>query len=1154
MEVNMDYRYAFEILGIEEVMDEGAIKAAYRNKLQTCNPEDEPERFMKLREAYETLVDYVKNASYEENIESEDAKAFVDAVAELYSDFERRLKPEEWAEVLNCEFCISLETTDVACEKLLAYLMDHYRMPDTVWKCIDSVFDIVENKEKLCQLFPRDFIDFVINRVTNEDVFPLDKVELVDALKNTNIDDYFSLLFKINAAVSDLQWEENADIEAIENGFNSLDEYGLMHPYQNTLLLQFLVYKKDFEGAKLLVQKILQNDYTDDEIFYQIARYYWEVEDYDKSYEYVNKVLEIEPSHYMARFYLAKYEHNNGRYYECRDILESLAEMNPSDRQAGELLRANNEEYLKVLMQEYENGIEDEHFKEDLLPIEICWCLYQNNQVDKCVEILETFEPSEENKYTYTNLFGRVLCTQGDFERGYPYLVEWNKMLEEMKDDGTEKTRKRLTRKAMAASMLGSCCFELGKNEEAISYYEKAILLTNSAGEKLNTIYQLAGIYFEMEEFEKCLEKCDEMIAIDSGYYYAYLLRQKTFFELRMGQGVIDDYYNAVNIYDKHSQPYYYAAEMFFRVAQDDDCMSVIERARENGAVFTARMRLLEVKLKRIITEDKSEDTYNAFLEELDAIEELKDTELYDLEEPAEVDYIRGLVWWNIEALDGTKENTLEKRNKVKEYLGKYISACPKNLGGYTSYCDFIMHPSRRDAEGKYLREAEKYYNMAIENVGRAPSVIYGLGMVYYIEDKDDEAAKYFEEVLQENDTYRNACPILKTYYLDLYSDNYDPKNLERAMEMANRELGAEENSDNYLQRGLVYLRAYKLEEAIADFEKSVEGDPENWSAYNNLGCCYQYMAEYDKAIEYYNKALELLKKDNRKSTKPYNNMVTCYRASNEYLKANECYLKNVEEMDYDKEEAYKEIAKNYMYLEDFDNSFDASLKASSKDDYQHREHISSLEARRDMDEAIKIAKKNVKLFKNTDSYADALKHLADLYSENGKDFDKAVEYYIKALEAAEDKKSNNFVRNINCGIVLNSKFAGIDVDKKYIDNIKGFLDDFKKDFENKMNYLQNKPANLGVYAELLMCLGEYDLAEEALMEMDKNYKCRFCSHKGCFEKYTYLGNIYFIKRDYEMAKKMYEKGVELSGNTSNLRYIIKYFEEMIKAEKESNK
>ena len=48
------------ILGIEPTKDKKEITAAYRAKLSDTNPEDKPEEFKKLRNAYEEALKYAK--------------------------------------------------------------------------------------------------------------------------------------------------------------------------------------------------------------------------------------------------------------------------------------------------------------------------------------------------------------------------------------------------------------------------------------------------------------------------------------------------------------------------------------------------------------------------------------------------------------------------------------------------------------------------------------------------------------------------------------------------------------------------------------------------------------------------------------------------------------------------------------------------------------------------------------------------------------------------------------------------------------------------------------------------------------------------------------------------------------------------------------
>lgn len=501
----MDYELAFKVLRIEKTQNQEEIIAAYRKLLPGCNPEDIAEEFMKLREAFEVAMEYAKNSDHEEKMESDEAGEFLNAVEKLYSDYERRINEKEWRSVLDCPFCVSLETTDIAREKLLAYLMQHYRMPYKVWKCIDDFYGIIEQQKKLYELFPGEFIDYVVNRIKTDDGFPYEEIEISDVNKNIDVDGYLSELFRLEGIRNDIEWGLDYDPVDLIEDVEQLNEYGVHHPYQDVLTLYTLLFAGKYEEAGHAVEVLLKQEYKDDYVYSVLGKYYWETENHSLACDYFKKAVDINPKHFIARLYLAKNEFNNKRYYECREILEGLLLVNNNNPMAEQLLDATNKEYVKILTYEYKNGIEDEHFKKGMLPIELGWCLFQMGKTEKCVEILNLMEPEEDEKYAYHNLFGRVLCSMERFEEGLGHLLEWNKLLDKTKEDGTEETDKRIARKSLAACMLGSCYYNLGNVDAAIHNYEKGIVFTQNPNEKLGAIYQLANILFEIGEYQKCL-------------------------------------------------------------------------------------------------------------------------------------------------------------------------------------------------------------------------------------------------------------------------------------------------------------------------------------------------------------------------------------------------------------------------------------------------------------------------------------------------------------------------------------------------------------------------------------------------------------------------------------------------------------------------
>ncbi len=63
----MEKELIFQILGIPETKDEEDIRRSYGEKLKETNPEDDPEGFKRLRQAYEEAIKLLRSQPKEED-------------------------------------------------------------------------------------------------------------------------------------------------------------------------------------------------------------------------------------------------------------------------------------------------------------------------------------------------------------------------------------------------------------------------------------------------------------------------------------------------------------------------------------------------------------------------------------------------------------------------------------------------------------------------------------------------------------------------------------------------------------------------------------------------------------------------------------------------------------------------------------------------------------------------------------------------------------------------------------------------------------------------------------------------------------------------------------------------------------------------------
>ena len=169
--------------------------------------------------------------------------------------------------------------------------------------------------------------------------------------------------------------------------------------------------------------------------------------------------------------------------------------------------------------------------------------------------------------------------------------------------------------------------------------------------------------------------------------------------------------------------------------------------------------------------------------------------------------------------------------------------------------------------------------------------------------DNDPELSKLTESVQKETSNYKGWHRLGK---LLIQLAKYD-----KAKELY--AILLEQTSDQnekvviFHQFGMIHARQGNYNEAVEYYEKSLEiykkSLPENHpslaASYNNIGSVYKSMGEYSKALEYYEKSLEISEKslpENHPSlATSYNNIGLVYDSMGEYSKALEYYEKSLE-------------------------------------------------------------------------------------------------------------------------------------------------------------------------------------------------------------------------------------------------------------------
>lgn len=570
-------------LGIDETKDKELIKKAYRTKLTTVNPEDDPDGFMRLREAFEEanrLADKEEDASDEPQEKLSGVELLID---EIYMDFSRRIDVESWQELFQDDYFTSLEQSSDSFERLLVYLLDHYRLPSKVFRLIDEMFDIEERRQELTRKFPDNFIDYLINNAKYEDFLNYYLFEGDLSFADEFIDAYYE------ARNGVLKHEFDEAIAYLDK----LANMPVSHPYTEVLRMQMdmirttdsyedglvVFNESDAERAKQYNERCgeLLEQYPDDFIILELqGNLELYTGNYDAAEEIFERIRQKENMNQDAIERLAIIAFRQKKYEKSRDLYLEVIQKNPYDGRA----RAGMYQANLAYIEEGKAWLVDHPDDRERMQ-EMAWSCYQNYMYEEGIEILDAFEPAFEESFKYYNVKGRMYIEGKRYEEALDCFVKWKQSVEQLmeQESPSEEDGKKIKRYPYIKSLMGDCYLNLGRHEEALEILQDALL--SNYDEKAYTYEILGELLIQMGRFDDCIRYCDEALNIQPENHMFYLRKAKACFERQYLREAMIACDSALHIFPYEIEAYVYKIKIYQWVEQYEDAVAVIQQYRE---------------------------------------------------------------------------------------------------------------------------------------------------------------------------------------------------------------------------------------------------------------------------------------------------------------------------------------------------------------------------------------------------------------------------------------------------------------------------------------------------------------------------------------------------------------------------------------------
>lgn len=1123
----MDKRQIFRILEINETNNEEELKNAYRAKLVKTNPEDDPEGFLQLRQAYEEALRLAKEA--DEQGEKDETDIFIDKAKKLYYSISKRVDEDAWRELLSDEICDALDTEEIIKEKLLIMAMECNSIPHKIWLLLDEKFGIVQDYDKLSELFPREFLDYIMNLIKYEDLM---EYELFYGNDEGQIDEFIFIFFRIKKLFDECmdelvqdEYELRGDemMEEIKELINEAKKLDVSHPYLDAIEMRVKIKEGNLDEAKAVMQELMtgfggidNKDYMENDfIKYNVSKGLFEMGDEEESYCLRQQILEKLPFHRPSLLDNIHYFYDRKEYSKVKDLcIEFLDKFGNFSKVLTYMRKAN--EYI---MEDYRikasgGDIESVY--------ELGWCYFQNEMYDTCLEYIDNYKPPVNDEYEieYMNLTGRCLAAKGDFDEAYKRLLRWKDILCELVDDGSQKYQRRIRRKGYAHYVIGMCLFNIWdrdrKNgmdyeesdrriEEVSQWIKKALEFETDDKEKMYYYDRLAMVNLEGGVYDQTIDICTELIKDVPQYYFAYIYRQEAYYKIGFYNEVIDDFYEGIKYCDNEPVLYERAIKALCSYKQFDEAKDILSMATESK-VRSEELEYLNIRLAWLApqTDDEAEQRVNT------------------------QGYIRELLQMEKKYINGKCENNLEDKSEVLllialmslevgeveqglKYLNKTVRL-NKNKAEYVYWTFANVYRADRDDENelKYLKKIKKIVKNDIE-------LDFRMGTCYWRTYRFDKARRCFKNVYMENPEYMNVNEFLAACYVKQYNRTLNYKYISRAVFHAKKQYEIEKNSYYHAYIGKIYFSAGKISQAYKVFNDIIESDEKCPDAYVFLAKIKMLSWDYQSAYRLYEKAFEMNEETVLLTDfAMWDGMIEVCMALRKYDEAvsySEQYSKrfNDWEYGYDKKiEIYKRMKDFEKCLEVFDKKTNDSRYEEGTLDYVHLAEIHFELNNREKGE--EYVNKAISICDAIDK-GEMFEDIAEIYDEVLNDYENASEYQLKAMNySVSPQKVRRILKVATLYAICGNKSDAIRYYEKFCENVDYYYHNFYK-YINEPLTARARLFNLG---QFYYYMKDTEKLRECVSMMEQASPCDFCKYCNCYELLMLKGFLKELEGDME--------------------------------------